>query len=251
MTGAVFLLPTLEPMTLDESGESIVIALKEQQPEGTDLDARDPAGVIRWAVETVGREHLVVGTSFGPTGMVNLHLLAEIAPEVPVVFVDTLYHFDETLEHAERVAERYGLDVRVFRPAESREEFERIHGERLWERDLDSFHHLTKIEPMERALHGVGGWVTGRRRDQSATRAELPQIELGPRIKVNPLAAWTSRDVWRFIHENGVPYNPLHDRGYASIGDAPLTTPVAAGEDERAGRWRGNDRLECGLHTVV
>lgn len=229
-----------------------MIALKKELA-ATDLDFEnaDPADIIKWAVEAVGSDRLVVATSFGPSGMVNLHLISEIAPEVPVVFIDTLYHFEETLELAARATERYGLDVRVYRAADSREEFERLHGERLWERDLDAFHRLTKIEPMERALEGVAAWITGRRRDQARTRAEMPYVEIGDRIKVNPLADWTRKDVWSFIHEHDVPYNALHDRGYSSVGDAPLTTPVLAGEDERAGRWRGQDRLECGLHTLI
>lgn len=216
-----------------------------------DFDESDPSSIIEWAVETVGRDRLVVATSFGPSGMVNLHLLAGIAPEIPVVFVDTLYHFEETLELANVVSEKYGLDVRIYRPAESRQEFERLYGERLWERDLDKFHELTKVKPMERALEGVAGWVTGRRRDQSQSRTDMPHVEIGDRIKVNPLASWTRKDVWSFIVKNGVPYNPLHDRGYSSIGDEPLTTPTQSGEHERAGRWRGQDRAECGLHTII
>jgi phosphoadenosine phosphosulfate reductase len=103
---------------------------------------------------------------------------------------------------------------------------------------------------MERALVGADGWITGRRRDQASSRADLPAVEVGDRIKVNPLVAWTRKDVWKFIHEHNVPYNALHDRGYTSIGDEPLTTPTLEGEHERAGRWRGQDRLECGLHTI-
>jgi phosphoadenosine phosphosulfate reductase len=230
-----------------------LIAIKPQVPvpEDLDFDDADPASVIEWAVERVGRDRLVLSTSFQPSGMVNLHMLASIAPEVPVVFIDTLYHFDETLAFVDRVTEQYGIDLRVFRPAESREEFERMHGERLWEVDLDKFHYLTKVEPMERALKDVGGWITGRRRDQSSSRADMPVVEIGERIKVNPLATWTRNDVWSYIVKHDVPYNPLHDRGYTSVGDEPLTTPVAEGEDERAGRWRGQGRMECGLHTLI
>ena len=216
-----------------------------------DFEDADPSSIIEWAAEAVGRERLVVATSFGPSGMVNVHMLARIAPEVPVVFVDTLYHFDETLELANVVSQKYGLDVRIYRPAESRQEFERMYGERLWERDLDRFHELTKVKPMERALEGVSGWITGRRRDQSDSRSDMPHVELGDRVKVNPLASWTRKDVWEYIVTNSVPYNPLHDRGYTSIGDEPLTTPTLAGEHERAGRWRGQDRVECGLHTII
>jgi phosphoadenosine phosphosulfate reductase len=216
-----------------------------------DIAENDVRGIIEWAVRNVDPGQLIVSTSFGPSGMVNLHVLAEVAPKVPVVFIDTLYHFKETLEHAELVKRHYGLDIRTYGPAETREAFEREHGERLWERDIDRFHHLTKVEPMERALEGVVGWITGRRRDQSSTRAQIPIVEVGDRIKVNPVAAWGRGDVWRFIMDNDVPYNPLHDLGYASIGDEPLTTPVHMGEDERAGRWRGQARVECGLHDLT
>jgi len=216
-----------------------------------DVGEMDVRGIIAWAVKSIEPGRLIVSTSFGPSGMVNLHVLAEVAPEVPVVFIDTLYHFKETMEHAELVQRHYGLDIRTYRPAATREAFEREHGERLWERDLDLFHHLTKVEPMERALEGVSGWITGRRRDQSATRSDMPIVEIGERVKVNPVAAWGKGDVWRFILDNDVPYNPLHDQGYASIGDEPLTTPIHLGEDERAGRWRGQARQECGLHDLT
>jgi phosphoadenosine phosphosulfate reductase len=183
--------------------------------------------------------------------MVNLHLLAEFAPQVPVAFIDTLYHFPETLVHAERVKAHYGLDVRVYRPAPSRAAFEAQYGERLWERDLELFHRLTRVEPMKEALHGVDGWITGRRRDQSDSRSTLAHVEIGDRIKINPLASWKSEDVWEFIRANDVLYNPLHDLGYQSLGDAPLTTPVSEEEHERAGRWRGIERLECGIHGLT
>ena len=223
---------------------------KGRELQVSQLERSHPSEIIRWAVENVARDHLVLCTSFGPTGMVNIHLLAEIAPEVPVVFIDTLHHFPETLEHAERVKAHYGLDVRFYRAAESREDFERAHGERLWERDLDHFHELTRVRPMKRALRGVQGWITGRRRDQSSSRAGLQHVEINHRVKINPLASWTGDEVWSFIRSNDVPYNPLHDLGYASVGDEPLTTPVSSGEHERAGRWRGLVRTECGIHSL-
>ncbi len=215
------------------------------------LEGAHPSEALRWAVETVTPGRLIVVSSFGSTGMVNLHLLSEIAPEVPVVFVDTLYHFPETLEHAERVKEHYGLEVRVYRPAESRAAFEKEHGEELWERDLDLFHQLTRVEPMKRALQDVDGWITGRRRDQSDSRSALAHVEIGGRIKINPVASWSADQVWSFLRANGVPYNPLHDMGYLSLGDQPLTTPVSEEEHERAGRWRGSERLECGIHGLT
>ena len=182
--------------------------------------------------------------------MMLIHLLAEEGIRLPVLFVDTLYHFPETIEHADRVADRYGLDLRTYRPAESRKAFEALHGSRLWEKDEELFHRLTKVDPMHEALQGIEGWVTGRRRDQSATRAALPHVELANWVKINPLASWSLEDVWGFVRAHNVPYHPLHDLGYTSIGDAPLTTPIKPGEHERAGRWRGSVRLECGLHGI-
>ncbi len=204
--------------------------------------------VLRWAVDTFSPERFAVVSAFGPGSAVILHLLSEIGASLPVVFVDTLHHFPETLALVDTVAARYGLDLRVYRPAASRAEFEAAHGPRLWERDLDRYQQLTKVEPFRRATAGLDGWITGRRRDQSGTRGELAVVEGGERVRVNPLARWSRQDVWDFIRRHDLPYNPLHDQGYASIGDAQLTTPVGEGEHERAGRWRGAGRLECGIH---
>jgi phosphoadenosine phosphosulfate reductase len=193
---------------------------------------------------------LALISAFGPGTAVLIDLLAPIAPDLPVIFVDTLHHFPETLEHAERVRVRYGLNLQVYRPAASREEFERLYGPRLWERDLDRYQRVAKVEPFQRATAGLDGWITGRRRDQSEARHALPVVEDGERIRINPLARWTRADVWRYIVENDLPYNPLHDRGYPSVGDQPLTSPVGEGEEERAGRWRGETRTECGIHSL-
>lgn len=215
------------------------------------FEKADPAAVLRWAVDTIPEGRLVVSSTFGVGGMVIIHLLSEAGIRVPVVFVDTLYHFPETIEHALRVRDRYDLDLRIFRAAPTRREFEAVHGKRLWERDEELFHQLTKVNPMRDALEGVDGWITGRRRDQSSTRAALAAVEVvGERVKVNPVASWSLDVVWGFIRANKVPYNPLHDLGYASIGDVPLTTPIRPGEQERDGRWRGSSRLECGLHGI-
>ena len=172
-----------------------MIALKEPSPLEADLSEGNPARTIEWAVNTVGVDQIVVTTSFGPAGMINLHLVSEIAPQVPVIFVDTLYHFDETLELADIARRRYDLDLRVYRAADSREDFEQMYGERLWEHDLEKFHDLTKVKPMQRALGGISGWITGRRRDQSSTRADLPLVEYNGRIKINPLVGWSREDV--------------------------------------------------------
>jgi phosphoadenosine phosphosulfate reductase len=200
------------------------------------------------AAFTPGR--LALLSAFGPTSLVLLHKLHGLGIRLPTIFIDTLHHFPETLEHVEVVRRRYDLDLRVFRPCATRKEFEERYGPELWKRDLDRYQEVSKVEPYRRAIADLDAWITGRRREQSTARADLPLVEDGPRLRINPLLDWTRTDVWRFILDNGIPYNPLHDRGYASIGDQPLTTAVQAGEDERAGRWRGSGRTECGIHVA-
>lgn len=206
--------------------------------------------VLRWTVQTFPVSRFAMVSAFGPGSAVLIHLMAEIRARIPVIFVDTLHHFPETLEHVERVRARYDLDLRVYRPALDVDEIEALHGPRLWERDVELYQQITKVEPFRRATAELDGWITGRRRDQSSTRGDLPVIQGGERICVNPLARWTRQEVWDFIRLHDLPYNPLHDQGYASIGDAPLTTPVRPDEHERAGRWRGSGRLECGIHIA-
>jgi phosphoadenosine phosphosulfate reductase len=230
--------------------ETLPLSVQEVAELNRRLESASPEEVLEWAAHAFPQGRLALSSTFGVGGMVLIHMLAERGIKLPVLFVDTLYHFPETLEHAERVAERYGLDLRTIRAAPTREAFEAEYGPRLWETDLERFHQLTKVEPMRKALEGFDAWITGRRRDQSSTRAQLPIVELASRIKINPLATWPLDDVWTYIQVHEVPYHPLHDRGYASIGDEPLTTPVADGEHERAGRWRGGGRLECGLHGI-
>jgi phosphoadenosine phosphosulfate reductase len=208
-----------------------------------------------WEASVIGHAskgdtmNLALLSAFGPGSLVLIHKLYTLGVRVPVIFIDTLYHFPETLELVERVRARYDLDLRVFRSAESREAFEVLHGPSLWERDLERYHQLAKVAPFQRATAGLGAYITGRRRDQSTTRADLDVVEFRKPIRINPLALWTRERVWAFIRDHDIPYNPLHDAGYASVGDAPLTTPIAWGEHERAGRWRNRDRLECGIHN--
>jgi phosphoadenosine phosphosulfate reductase len=213
------------------------------------LDGLDLEGTLRTAAGSFAPGRIAVVSAFGPASLVVLHELHRLGIRLPVIFVDTLHHFRETLEHVERVRERYDLDLRISRPAASRSEFEARYGTELWRRDLDRYQLVAKVEPFRRATADLDAWFTGRRRQQSATRADLTVVEGGDdQIRINPLAAWTRTDVWKFVLDHDVPYNPLHDQGYSSIGDEPLTTPVGSGEGERAGRWRGTGRTECGIH---
>jgi phosphoadenosine phosphosulfate reductase len=149
---------------------------------------------------------------------------------------------------------QYALNLKVYKTpdVDTREAFAAKYGEALWDSDIQKFHHVTKIEPLQRGLADLEtvAWITGRRRDQAATRADMPIFEQDgqQRLKINPLATWTRKETWTYVAEHQVIYNPLHDQGYPSIGDEPITTPVGEGEDERSGRWRGTGKTECGIH---
>ncbi len=236
--------------TTESSGSSAILDPTELDELNKSFADRDPRNVLAWIADSVREDRAILSSTFGVGGTILIHLLSEVGIRLPIVFIDTLYHFPETLEHAERMRERYDLDLRVHRPAPSREAFEAVHGPRLWERDPELYHRLTKQDPMRKALQAKEAWITGRRRDQSPSRANLQVLERGTWLKVNPLAGWTRERAWDFVRRHELPYHPLHDRGYPSVGDAPLTTPVNPGEHERAGRWRGSERLECGLHNI-
>ncbi|MGB3768229.1 MAG: phosphoadenosine phosphosulfate reductase [Phormidesmis sp.] len=216
------------------------------------FDQASPQEILAWCIENIP-QGLVQTTSFSLLPITHM-LYKELNHPIPVVFLDTLHLFLETLETAQKAKTLYDLDLHVYRAAgvDSQDDFAARYGEALWEKDIERFYELTKVEPLQRALDelNVKAWITGRRRDQSKTRQDLPIFERDEngRLKVNPLANWTSRDVWTYTFEHSVPYNPLHDQGYTSIGDQPLTTPTAANEDERAGRWRGSEKTECGIH---
>jgi phosphoadenosine phosphosulfate reductase len=216
---------------------------------GREWEHTPPEQILRAAADWFAPGRLAVASAFGPGSLVLIDLLSRCGLHLPVIFIDTLYHFPQTLEHVARVRERYDLDLRICRPAESREAFEARYGPNLWERDVDRYHWLSKVEPFRLATAELDGWLTGRRREQADTRTTLPVVEVGDRIRINPLASWSGEAVWRYLREHDVPYNALHDGGYTSIGDEPLTTPVGPGEHERAGRWRGLDKTECGIHA--
>ena len=221
-----------------------------------ELEAAQPREILAWATQTIP-EGLVQASAFNVDDMVITDLLyREFRPRhpVPVLFLDTLHHFPETLELVARSTQHYDLNLKIYRimTVDSRSAFAQRYGDKLWETDIEQFHYLTKIEPLQRGLAELGAvaWITGRRRDQAHTRSDMPILEWDKhqRLKINPLANWTRTQSWQYVMEHKVPYNPLHDQGYASIGDEPLTTPVAEGEDERAGRWRGTGKTECGIH---
>lgn len=215
------------------------------------LESATPQQILRWAVETY-YPRLTMATAFGAEGCVLLHMLAEIEPKVHVFNLETGYQFPETLATRERLIERYGIEVELVRPDQSVAEMEAAFGGPIYGTDPDRCCYLRKIVPLRRTLARFDAWISAIRRDQTPDRARAGIVQWDAKfglVKVNPLANWTKGQVWSFILANQVPYNPLHDQGYASIGCWPCTRPVAPGEEERAGRWSGRAKTECGLHS--
>jgi phosphoadenosine phosphosulfate reductase len=191
-------------------------------------------------------------SSFGAESVVLLHLVSVIAPGTPVLFIDTEMLFPETLDYQREVAARLNLtDLRILR-ADRRDTGLADPDGQLHRSDPDTCCALRKSAPLERALRGFDGWITGRKRFQAGSRAALEffENEDGLRLKVNPLAHWGRDDVEDYLTNNRLPRHPLVARGYPSIGCAPCTSPVAPGEDPRAGRWRGSEKVECGIHFI-
>ena len=214
------------------------------------FDEMDAVGVLRQAAHDVLPGDLAIVSSFGADSAVLLHLVAQVDPSLPVYFLETGKHFAETLDYVETLKKHLGLinvhaihpdpaDVLRFDPTGN-----------LWETDPDSCCHIRKTEPLEPITEQYGGWVTGRKRFQTKERGVLPHFELtsDDRIKVNPLAYFSDADVNQYKIEHGLPEHPLFGKGYKSIGCAPCTSVVAEGEDPRAGRWRGLNKKECGIH---
>jgi phosphoadenosine phosphosulfate reductase len=215
------------------------------------LEAASPQAIIRWAVEQYAPK-LTMATAFGPEGCVILHMLAEIDPTTYVFNLDTGYQFKETLELRDRIARRYGIEVDLRRAATSIEEYEAAHGGPLYQTNPDQCCFDRKVTVLRQAVVGWHAWMSGIRRDQSSDRAGAPVVGWDKKfglVKISPLANWTKNDVWKMITDYDIPYNPLHDQGYTSIGCWPCTRAVMFGEDERAGRWSGTAKTECGLHT--
>jgi phosphoadenosine phosphosulfate reductase len=217
---------------------------------GDDLEGAHPLEILNWAVEQFGSSWCVASSM---ADAVLPHLASRVLPGVDVLFLDTGYHFAETIGTRDAVAATMPVTVRTIKPAQTVAEQDAAYGPRLFSRDPDLCCALRKVAPLEQSLQGMDAWITGIRRSQSSTRAAARKLQLDARrgvVKVQPLVDWSDADCWRFIMENRIPYNPLHDRGFPSIGCRPCTSAVAVGEDERAGRWAGRDKTECGLHSV-
>jgi phosphoadenosine phosphosulfate reductase len=211
------------------------------------LHGASPETILRWAVGTFPRR-VALTVSFGGGGVVLAHLISRIDRTVPVLFLDTQFHFPETYAFKERFVRQYGLNLVELRPLAD--------PGALYRTDPDRCCWIRKVEPLERALVEFDAWISAVRQDQSDSRSAIELLEYHevggrPIVKVYPLAHWSRADVWDYIRDNDVPYHPLLDQGYTSIGCWPCTRPTAPGEPERAGRWSGTGKSECGLHTFT
>ncbi|KAH6605202.1 phosphoadenosine phosphosulfate reductase [Trichoderma cornu-damae] len=225
------------------------------------MESMHPMDILRFC--KIMFPNLYQSTAFGLTGLATMDMLSKIQKENPesrtvdLIFLDTLYHFKETYELVDRVRERYpNVPIHIFRPdgMESAKQLEETYGEEFYHAAGDMYDWIVKVEPLQRAYDElkVAAVLNGRRRSQGAARGSIPIIELDEErgiIKINPMAAWTFAQVNEYIKENNVPYNALLDRGYKSVGDWHSTSPVGEGEDERAGRWKGQSKTECGIHN--
>lgn len=204
------------------------------------FESKPASAVVAWAHDHFG-DGLVLAASFQDCVLIDI--VARTVPDVEVVFLDTQYHFAETLWYVEQVRKRYDLRLRVVEPRRDLDD--------LWHHDPDECCRVRKVEPLERALEDRTAWMSGVRRDETAARAHTPIVsyDVGRGlVKVNPIATWTAADVAGYVRDHDLPVHPLAERGYPSIGCWPCTRPVADGEDARAGRWAGLDKTECGLH---
>lgn len=236
------------PRLLEASPE----LLAELARENERLESATPQEILAWAVKRFAPK-FTMATAFGPEGMTIIHMLAEIAPDTPIFNLDTGYQFQETLELREEVKRRYGIEIELKKPELSVEAYEQVHGGPLYNRDPHRCCMDRKINVLRQAAVGFDAWASAIRRDQSEDRANAPIVGWDKKfglVKVSPLANWTKQDVWGMISAEKVPYNPLHDQGFTSIGCRPCTRSVLPGEDERAGRWSGFAKTECGLHTA-
>ena len=210
----------------------------------------DAPEVLQWAFDSFG-SRVQMASGFGVEGMVLIDIATRINPALHVFTIDTDFLFPETYDLIEKVEKRYGIQVERVRSRLTPQDQEEIYGPALWSTNPDQCCALRKVEPLKEKLAKLRAWITAIRRDQTVFRASAQKIEWDRKfrlVKINPIADWTTKDVWNYVHEHNVPYNPLHDFNYPSIGCMHCTRAVRPGEDPRSGRWSGTGKTECGLH---
>ena len=213
------------------------------------LETATPKEIIDWAWNTFGAG-AVASSSFQTQSVPLLHMISEVTPDMKVLFVDTGFHFPETLAFHEQITESFSLNVQVVRPQIMGEDYVKIYGP-LYEQDPDTCCFQNKVAPIQNELQNHNAWLSGIRRDQTPNRQHSPVISQQPFLevyKINPLVNWTCEDVNRYIDEHDLPRHPLWKKGYRSIGCAPCTAPITENDNDREGRWPGITKTECGLH---
>ena len=214
--------------------------------------------ILHWAWSRFGKR-AAIGTSFQGAGLVMMHLAKESGITFPVFTLDTGLLFPETIELKRRLEDFFGWQIESLYPDLTVEQQAAANGPELWKRDPDLCCTMRKVMPLQNKLSELDCWITGLRREQSQTRASIGIIEVyafdeasgRDIVKLNPMANWSRDAVWKYLHQHGIPYNPLHDQGYRSIGCWPCTSKASGGDNERAGRWTGFNKVECGIHTFL
>lgn len=217
------------------------------------LEYAQPEEALAWAFDAF-RDNIVTGTGFGLSGVALMHMLAKIQPKAVVFYLDTDLLFPETYALKNKLEERLDIEIVRIHPGLSLQEQTRWEGETLWRSDPDRCCFLRKVQPLRRFLASKDAWITGIRRDQALTRRNTAIVEWDEThnlVKINPMASWTETKVREYIRRHDLPYNPLHDEGYPSIGCMPCTKPVKNGQDIRSGRWQGHEKTECGIHLYI
>jgi phosphoadenosine phosphosulfate reductase len=222
----------------------------------TRFEQAGPEEIVRWALDESGLERIAIASAFQVEGTCLMHMATRLRPDVPILFLETGFHFAETLAFKTRLTEQLGLHLVDLTGDHTVQSQAEAFGPRLYERDPKMCCQLNKVIPFDRALRNYDAWMTSMRRDSAWTRKNTPIVSQtrfeddGKRlVKINPVANWTRQDAWAYIKEHDLPHHPLYDLGYASIGCAPCTRLVFPGEDERAGRWSGLLKTECGIHV--
>jgi phosphoadenosine phosphosulfate reductase len=224
-----------------------------------EFETKTPREILQWAADNFS-PRLAISSAFGPEGLVIIDIaMRKVTPRIPLFTIDTGFLFKETLELMGKIEQEYGITIERLHPELTPEQQAEQHGPELFRRDPDRCCHMRKVLPLQKKLPELDAMITGMRRTQSETRKDIKILQLqetpdGHRyLKVNPLATWSKEEVWWYIVSHQIHYNPMHDAGFPSIGCTPdcCTRPVFAGDDERAGRWAGTQKTECGLHTFA
>jgi len=225
-----------------------------QQVENNKINKyrNNPVELLKWIKNNLPNERVIMGTGFGPPGIVLLDILFKVTRDISVFYIDTDFLFDQTYDLRNRLEEKYGFKFLKYSTRLTPEMQATEYGKNLWEKDADACCNIRKVLPLKEALADYDIWITGIRKKQTQVRQQANLIEFESRfevIKINPLINWTHGEVWDYIKTHNLPYNPLHDNNYPSIGCKQCTSPVCSGEDDRSGRWKGTNKTECGLHN--